>query len=513
MSLQHDCSHCRSRCSGAALSRRQWLTQTTGLVALAGATGRSAFANSTGEPDRQRPIDLPLKVQPILLFETYTRREATSWRPWGGIATEQDASQEQARIEEELKRLRATFNFPVETRPLQLARNTEQASRIAAGDHDTALVYAAGGPGGALKAVADAKPWTVMFLRHKSGPLYLWYEIMHPRFLRKTVDEYGQPGMDVDEVVVDEYRDVAVRLRALHALHNTLGKRIVAVGGASGWGEGGRKAPDIARNLWKMDLQAVSYDDLGQRIQRARADDRRVRRCTDQAATYLKDRRLKLETDRKFVENAFLLTDVFRDLLDEAKTDAITINNCMSTIMPIGQTTACLPLSLLNDDGYMAFCESDFVVIPSGVLMRYAGQMPVFLNDPTYPHHGVVTLAHCTAPRKMNGKDLEPARLLTHFESDYGAAPKVEMKLGQKVTNLVPDFDAKRWVGFEGEIVDNPFLPICRSQIDVKINGDAHKLLTEMRGFHWMTSYGSYVEEAGYALKKAGIEMVNVSKA
>jgi hypothetical protein len=38
----------------------------------------------------------------------------------------------------------------------------------------------------------------------------------------------------------------------------------------------------------------------------------------------------------------------------------------------------------------------------------------------------------------MNGKDAEPARLLTHFESDYGAAPsagrKVEMKLGQKVT-------------------------------------------------------------------------------
>ncbi|MCK7524027.1 MAG: hypothetical protein MZV64_43570 [Ignavibacteriales bacterium] len=28
----------------------------------------------------------------------------------------------------------------------------------------------------------------------------------------------------------------------------------------------------------------------------------------------------------------------------------------------------------------------------------------MFLNDPTYPHDGIITLAHCTAPRKMDGR-------------------------------------------------------------------------------------------------------------
>ena len=107
-------------------------------------------------------------------------------------------------------------------------------------------------------------------------------------------------------------------------------------------------------------------------------------------------------------------------------------------------------MSLLNDEGYLAFCESDFVVIPSGILLHYISGKPVFLNDPTYPHDGVVTLAHCTAPRKMDGARLSAARILTHFESDYGAAPKVEMKIGQICTNLVPDFDCKKWVGFDG---------------------------------------------------------------
>ncbi len=196
--------------------------------------------------------------------------------------------------------------------------------------------------------------------------------------------------------------------------------------------------------------------------------------------------------------------------MQEAGTDTMTINQCMGTVMQVSETTACLPLSLLNDEGYMAFCESDFVVIPSGVLLRYISGKPVFLNDPTHPHHGVVTLAHCTAPRRNDGVHDDPVRLLTHFESDYGAAPKVEMRKGQRLTVLDPDFASKRWVGFEGEVVDNPFLPICRSQVDVKIHGDTDRLVEEMRGFHWMACYGNYLAETAYALKKLGIGWLKV---
>jgi hypothetical protein len=138
---------------------------------------------------------------------------------------------------------------------------------------------------------------------------------------------------------------------------------------------------------------------------------------------------------------------------------------------------------------------------------------PVFLNDPTWPHHGVVTLAHCTAPRKMNGRDFEPVKIYTHFESDYGAAPKVEMAKGQEVTVVVPDFECRKWVGAKGTIEANPFLDICRSQIDVKVHGDSATLLEQMKGFHWMMSYGDYLRETGYALRKLGVDFLNVSAA
>ncbi len=87
------------------------------------------------------------------------------------------------------------------------------------------------------------------------------------------------------------------------------------------------------------------------------------------------------------------------------------------------------------------------------------------------------------------------------------------MKLGQICTNLVPDFAGKKWVGFEGKIVGNPFLDICRSQVDIHINGDCVALLQEMKGFHWMMSYGNFLRESGYALKKLGVDLHDVSTA
>jgi len=464
-------------------------------------------------PNRQQPIRKALKVQPVLIYGLYKKREQTSWRPWGGLHNEQDVAQEKERIGRELKAMSAQAEFPLEVMPLEGATSAEQAAGLAQRGQDVTLMYGASGPLEALEALSGPGKWSVMFVRHRTGPAYLWYEIVHPRFLRKTVDEHAQTGMDPQDVVVDSHEEVLWRLRALGALKNTLGKKVVCVGGEGGWGAGGKTAPETARKLWKFELQTVNYDELGARMQRARQSGELVKRTQAEAEKYVKQKGVTLEAPREAVAKAFLLNEVFRDLLDEAKTDAITVRACMGTIMPVSETTACLPLTLLNDEGYLAFCESDFVVIPSGVLLHYISGKPVFLNNPTYPHGGVITQAHCTAPRRMDGKRDEPVRILTHYESDFGAAPKVEMRKGQVITNLIPDFASRRWIGLTGEIIENPFLDICRSQMDVRLRCDSERLAREMRGFHWMTCYGDYLKETGYALGKAGVRFLNLSQA
>jgi hypothetical protein len=495
-----------------SINRRQFMA---GVGIAAGGLAMASLAEDftdAGQAQHKPVPASPLRIQPVLACKLHRRREQTSWRPWGAFHTQQDIDNEKKRIAAELESLASQAEFGLELLPLITLSDTEQAAKVANGDHDVLLLYAANAGTKVLEKMTNPEKWTIVFVRHKSGPVYLWYEIAHNRYLRKTVDEYGQPGVDYKDVVVDRLDEILWRLRALHGLKNTMNKKIVAVGGPGGWGKGGRQAPDIARNLWKMQIETVNYAGLSEMIAKARQNPALVKRCNEHAAQYLKQQGTVLETDKKYVSNAFVLNEVFKNLMATADTDSITINHCMGTIMPISETTACLPLSMLNDSGYTAFCESDFVVIPSGILLHYISGKPVFFNDPTYPHDGVVTMAHCTAPRKMDGQKLESARILTHFESDYGAAPKVEMKLGQKITVIDPDFACKRWLGFEAEIIDNPFLDICRSQIDVQINGDCEKLVAETRGFHWMVCYGNYLREVGYALNKIGVDWMNLTK-
>jgi hypothetical protein len=107
----------------------------------------------------------------------------------------------------------------------------------------------------------------------------------------------------------------------------------------------------------------------------------------------------------------------------------------------------------------------------------------------------------------MDGMHMAPARIMTHFESDYGAAPKVEMTIGQTVTNIMPDFAFNRNVGMLGKIVENPTLDICRSQIDISYTCEDKTVAERMPGFHWITVYGDYLKEASYALRKIGIPL------
>ena len=493
------------------ISRRKFVkvtgTSVLGTVALSGLSWPALAAIQTG--DKIEIKRKSLVVKPILTYATPTRREQASWREWGGIQTEKDAEQEQSRIQGELKTLQSKADFPVEFLPIASVLREADLSKIT--DLDTAdlfLIYAAGGSANIFDSLNKMGKNRIIFCRRKSGPVYLWYEIVSPTFLRKRTDNLAVSGISDLDVVIDSQDELLWRFRALCGLKNTLNSRIIAIGGPGGWGQS--KAPDFARNLFKLDIQTISYEDLEKLVDEAKADKALVSRAKSRADAYLKDRTLKLETKREFVDNCFILEEVFTRLLEKFECRAITISGCMRTIMPVAETSACLTLSLINDAGYLAFCESDFVCVPSGILLANISGKPVFLNDPTYPNNGEITLAHCTAPRRMDGKKLEPARLLTHFESDYGAAPKVEMLIGQPVTNILPDFSFKRHIGLLGKIVDNPFLDICRSQIDISFSCDSLLLAEEMPGFHWITGYGDYLKEYGYALKKIGIDFKNL---
>jgi len=418
-------------------------------------------------------------------------------------------SEEIARIESELSAIGRRAEFPHQFLPLARVTSADAAHALAQGDWDVTLVYACTGGGNLLEACLAAKPDALIFVRHRSGPVYYWYEALSTRLLARRDSSGGTPAAHVDDVVVDDPEELLWRLRALFAVNNLRGARIVALGGA--WGKYAADAPRMARERYQLDIVEVGYDEFEPRLRRA-LEDRAVQAEAERAVDrYLRLPRTRLATERRFVVNAFVLYRVFKELMAEHKAPAFTIKSCMGAIIPMSETTACLTLGLLNDEGAIAFCESDFVIIPAGLLLRYIAGRPVFLHNSTFPHKRTVTCAHCTCPRRLDGRRYEPTQLVTHYESDYGAATKVDMRLGQQVTFIDPEYSTTRWLGFKGIVRANPNYAICRSQQDVEIQCDWRRLIDEARDSHWMMVYGDFLREAGYAARKLGLQWVDLS--
>ncbi len=465
---------------------------------------------TAGAVDKPAPSRPPLIVKPILTYPQPVRSFQTSWRNWGGLQSAEDVQAEVARIQAELKDLQAAADFPLEFLPLAAVRGAGQLAGLSdAAKAHALLVYAAGdGAGDLMAEVSLLERWgknTVFFVRHQSGPLYYWYEGVSARFHRQHTDHQATRTIRCEDTVVDRMDEVLWRLRALAGLHASLGARILAIG---------RPAPNVwpsdesiapVRSTWQFRVHSVPYEQLARLLEGAREDTSARQRARLRAQAYLDLPGTERKTPFAFVENAFLLEEVLRGLLQQHACRIVTVGACMSAIMPVAQTTACLALSLLNDAGYLAWCEADFAAMPAATLLANIAGRPAFFCAPGYPHAGTILLAHCSAPRKMDGKNLLPVRLMTHYESDYGAAPRVEFPTGQPVSLVAPDFGSKRWLGLSGKVAGNPSVAACRTQVEVRLGIPSLIVAQRMPGYRWALVFGDYRREVGYALRRTGI--------
>jgi hypothetical protein len=464
------------------------------------------------------PERKPLIVKPILVHDLPQRHVGTSWRNWGDIQTQEQANEEVAKITGELAGIKKSADFPVEFLEVTAVGNVgNMAEHPDVAKADLLIVY---GAGGGVDPMKNIQKDIIVFQRWKSGPVYLQYEIISPRFLRQHTDRQVVPHIQPEDVVTDSLDELTWRLRSLCGLKNARDSKVITIGGASAWAQPAGSAPERVKNIWGYQFHDISYPELTEIIEAAKSDSATMSQATARADAYLKLPNTTIDpvipyctpSNREFVINCFVLDKVFRQIMLEAGTKNLTINSCMGAIMPASKTVACLTLTTLNDDGYLAFCESDFVVIPAGILLGNITGKPVFFCNPCYPHEQFITFAHCTAPRKMDGKNLEPVKIVTHYESDYGAAPKVEYPIGTQFTAISPDFESKNWFGMTGEVIDAPRRPICTTQIDLEYKVPSEVLAERMQGFHWMLGYGDYLKEMGYALRRVGIGWDNLDK-
>ncbi|MFA8298623.1 MAG: hypothetical protein ACEPOV_00510 [Hyphomicrobiales bacterium] len=185
------------------------------------------------------------------------------------------------------------------------------------------------------------------------------------------------------------------------------------------------------------------------------------------------------------------------------KLDAITVE-CFPMVQEKG-ITACLPLSLLNDNGVPAGCEGDITAI-TGMMIGQAltGSIPWMANTVEIDKKRSL-FAHCTIGTNM----LNDYNITTHFETGKGTAIQGDFK-HREVTIFRVNRNLERGFVTNAMITHTPKLDTaCRTQVKVQMPEKAVETLRDQPlGNHHLFLPGDHVEEIKMAFELLGMEIV-----
>ena len=184
------------------------------------------------------------------------------------------------------------------------------------------------------------------------------------------------------------------------------------------------------------------------RLERYLTDDRTVEQLHDAARMYF----------------------ALKKVCTEKNINALTLK-CFGLINSC-RTTACLALSLLNDEGIVSGCEGDIPALWTMLYARYAFGEPAFMANPSSSNRKELTIdfAHCTIPLHM----VHGYRLPSHFESQLsiGIAGSVPSGRYRIVKFFGPQLD--QYYETLGDIIMNTNIPQrCRTQIRFRFPSEA----------------------------------------
>lgn len=152
------------------------------------------------------------------------------------------------------------------------------------------------------------------------------------------------------------------------------------------------------------------------------------------------------------------------------------------------QTTGCLGIAKLNDDGIPASCEGDIPALLTMLLIKLATGKPSFMANPSRLSADEVTLAHCTCPVSM----VNQVTLKTHFESGRGLA--ISGTFPETVYTLLKlDLHEFNYALQTGEVIPLEYSEqLCRTQLQLRLPGAADYFLQRPAGNHHILVAGDH---------------------
>jgi len=415
---------------------------------------------------------------------------------WGFVRTEEDIESELKIVRRELKALTRQLNIPItfieEALNLKVSDAKEKLKK-----YDALIIY--GFSGSPLCDIASLKIPTIFFIKCYSGPFYgdtLFAPFWHSKIKRTSYGKYVK-------LIFDDYSELVKFLRAVNALKRLKRTKALCIGQPNET-FGGQAARNIAEKKFDVKIDVVEWEVFREFLDRV--DENYAKSIANEFL------RQALEVREVTMDNVIKAARVYlalKEMIHDGGYNAITVNCLTSEAFETLEATPCLAFSKLNDEGIIAACEADIPALLTMIVLNgIEPNKPSFLADPV-PHSSMNTLilAHCTAPTKLKGFNeiAEPYVATTHHESGLSATPQVMFTPGGTVTVAGFDHDLSSMIITKGVITRSTSYPICRSQVEIKIE-NGKELLEKYVGFHWIMIYGDYVDDLVNFCRLSGVK-------
>ncbi|MBC5606922.1 fucose isomerase [Bacteroides difficilis] len=285
--------------------------------------------------------------------------------------------------------------------------------------------------------------------------------------------------------------ELPVIIQRIHTLYNNFqaqrslfGKRIGVIGTPSSWLVASNVDYLLAKRRWGIEYMDIPLERIYEHFQQI-TDDEVGASCAAVASQALACR----EGTPEDLIKAMRLYRAIKKVCEEERLEALTLS-CFKLIEQI-DTTGCLALSLLNDDGIMAGCEGDlqsiFTLLAVKALTKKDGFManPSMINSRT----NELILAHCT----VGLKQAERYIIRNHFETEKGIAIQGLLPTGDVTIVKCGGECLDEYYLSTGTLSENTnYINMCRTQVRIRMNTPAEYFLKNPLGNHHILIHGNF---------------------
>jgi L-fucose isomerase-like protein len=210
--------------------------------------------------------------------------------------------------------------------------------------------------------------------------------------------------------------------------------------------------------------------------------------------------------DETMVRAAARLVPALRSVFRTHRLRAATLR-CFCLIERL-QTSGCLALSRLNDEGLICGCEGDVPAAFSMLLLfALTGEIPFMANPAVIDSaNNRLLLAHCSVPRRM----VAAYRLQSHFETGLGIGVSGDFAPGQATIFKAGGPGLESYFVSAAEILPNrPEPGLCRTQVRLQLRAAAGYFLHSSLANHHVLIRGDHSELIDDFMHYCGVARVS----